>query len=530
MFRSGAILGLLLLLSSETFAAVPPDLARCGSAKLEAIAQACSDLLGIEARFRNRGNEGERERRREGVRRRVVAAWAEAESFAGDATCAERTARGPDAVDALAALAEEVLAEVTPPRCAARLGRLARRHCRRLVNVEALALVSAQKADEARTRVVAQARRRLSLRWPGQGCSPGAEPDDALRRVLTLAGGAAAQASPRGLRELGDAVGVPVGVSIEPFEVAADPDYLPTLRRETGSLTAENAMKWAPIHPAPGQWNFGPADAVMDLAEEEGMRVRGHALVWGALSVPAYVEAASGPEQLRAYLAEHITGVVDRYAGRIAQWDVVNEPLSAILDPPTSDGLDDNVFQRLLGTAYIAEAFHLARAADPTVRLFLNENGIAAPGPRQDLFYDLVVDLLVQGVPIDGIGFQGHVGLTPLAVYPDRATWEASLRRFADLGLDVEITELDVSVLFRFGSSRPPLRAQADDYRAAFGACLRVPRCRGVTTWGISDRYTWVRSFLGLPDDPLPFDDGWIPKPAYFAMRGSLYERLYTGP
>jgi endo-1,4-beta-xylanase len=265
----------------------------------------------------------------------------------------------------------------------------------------------------------------------------------------------------------------------------------------------------------------------MAIAAERGQRVRGHTLVWGALQLPDYVTNAPSTEVLRDYVTEHINGLVGRYAGRIAQWDVVNEPLPSITDPATPDGLDDNVFRRLLGPGYIAEALQLARAADPTAKLFVNENGIEVPGARQDRFYALVQDLLAAGAPLDGIGFQAHIGLIPPAQYPDRATLETSLRRFADLGLDVELTELDVTLLFRSGELPVRFAGQGADYRAITAACMAVARCSGLTTWGLSDRHTWLRSFFGFTDWPLPFDDDWARKPAYFGMRAAMVRHLF---
>ena len=282
-------------------------------------------------------------------------------------------------------------------------------------------------------------------------------------------------------------------------------------------------MKWGAIHPAPQTWNFGPADAIVNRAEASGARVRGHTLVWGALQLPAYVRNASTAAELEIYLADHIAGVVGRYAGRVEQWDVLNEPLSGILDPPTSDGLDDNVFRRLLGPGYIELALDLARAADPSAKLYVNENGVHVPGPRQERFFQLIQALIQAGAPIDGVGFQAHVGIAPPAVYTDWSTLEASIRRFAALGLDVELTELDVSLVFRPGSLATRLEQQERDYRDIFEACLRVSGCRGVTLWGLSDQYTWLRSFFGFDDYPLPFGDAWERKPAYFGVRAALF-------
>jgi len=499
--------------------------ARCGSAKVAAMARACGDLLAAEARFLRTADGAARDRRIDTARARVVAAWTAAEAEAGDARCAADTATAGAAVDRLAAAVAAARA-ATPPECGRTLVRLWRRSCRTVVATEGAALRAPGDTASERATTLARLRRRMDRRWPAPGCASGIGADEAVPIVLRLASGAAADATTRGMRTVAAEAGRAIGAAIEPDEVAADPAYAPALAHDSGSVTAENAMKWGPIHPEPDRWVFGPADAVVALAEAQGQRVRGHTLVWGAMQLPAYVQNAATADALRGYMRDHIAGLVGRYAGRIAQWDVVNEPLPGILDPPTSDGLDDNVFRRLLGPGYVAEALQHARAADPAARLYLNENGIEAPGPRQDRFYALVQELLAAGAPLDGVGFQAHVGLIPPGQYPDRAVIEASLRRFADLGLEVELTELDVTLVFRPGDLPARLAQQGDDYRAMVEACMAVAACRGITTWGLSDRYTWLRSFFGFDDWPLPFGDAWERKPAYFGMRAALLLHL----
>lgn len=502
------------------------SLARCGAAKVEAMARGCSDVLAAQARLDANGNTAGYERRLEKIRARVASAWAEAEADANDTRCAAYASNPGGAVDFLATMTSRVMSEVPRASCRPKLARLLRRHCRQGVQTEATALVAPADAAAARARAVQTLRDRLSRKWPRRGCTGVPTADEAADLALGLAGTAAGHATTRGMREIAGPGGPFVGAAIEPHEVTADPAYLPALQREVGSLTAENVMKWGSVHPGPTTWNFGPADEVVVLADETGMRIRGHTLIWGSLQIPPYVRNATTATELRGYMADHIAGLVGRYAERIAQWDVVNEPLSSILDPATPDGLDDNVFRQLIGPGYIAEAFHLARAADPTAKLYLNENSILLPGPRQDRFYQLVVDLIAAGAPIDGVGFQAHVGLAPPAQYPSQGTIEASLRRFTDLGLEVELTEIDVTVLFRPADTATSFALQGQDYRALAGGCLAVAGCTGLTTWGMSDQYTWIRSFFGFHDFPLHFDDFWNRKPAYFGMRGAFLARL----
>lgn len=517
---------LILLLSPALGHADDAALAACGAAKVHAMARACSDLLSAEARLLATGNAEGKVRRLAKVRGRIVETWAKAEAQARDSGCATFTASPDGAVDFVDSVVSEILSSVPVASCGAKLGRRLRRHCRNAVELEVDELLAPAGAADERTKVIGRIRKLLSRRWPDKGCGTGPDANEVTRALFRLAGAAAGQGTTRGIRELADQVGLSIGVAIEPGEVATDPDYQSALVRESNSLTAENVMKWGPTQPGPTQFSFAGADQIMALADAEGMRVRGHTLVWGALQLPSYVQNASTAAELRGYMSDHIAGVIGQYAGRIAQWDVVNEPLRSTVDPATPDGLDDNIFTQLIGPGYIAEALHLARAADPTAGLFVNENGIVVPGPRQDRFYQLIVDLLAAGAPLDGVGLQAHVGLTPLLAYPTRDVVETSVRRFADLGLDVEITELDATVLFRPPDLALAFAIQGQDYRAYADGCFAVPRCTGITTWGLSDQYTWLRTFFGFDDYPLPFDDFWNRKPAYFGMRGSLLGRL----
>jgi endo-1,4-beta-xylanase len=350
-------------------------------------------------------------------------------------------------------------------------------------------------------------------------------PAAARAGVLGLVDGAAGDATTLTLREAAALGGAAVGAAILPLPVAADPLYEPTLAAEFDSLTAENHMKWGIIHPAPDVYDFAAADAQVAFAEAHGMRVRGHALLWGRLQLPDYVTDAATADELRGWVADHIATVAGRYAGRVAQWDVVNEPLTLFGDDGGTGGYDPNVFFRLLGPGYVAEALALAHAADPAARLFVNDFLALVPGPKQDRLFQLASDLVAAGAPLHGIGLQGHLGL--FERYPTRAEVEASVRRFAALGLAVEITEMDVMIATLPGDEASRRAVQHDVYADVLAGCLAVPACTGVTFWGLGDAYSWIRAFLGLDDDPLPLGDAYGRKPAYFGVRAGLLSRRF---
>jgi endo-1,4-beta-xylanase len=340
----------------------------------------------------------------------------------------------------------------------------------------------------------------------------------------------AAEQEDETLAELATKHGLFFGAAANANLLANDPDFAPTLSREFNSLTPENCMKWGHLSREPGEYNFSDADAIMVFAQENSIRVRGHALFWSRLNgPPQWLEAElenadDSPAHLRKLMAEHVEKVVGRYRGEIDTWDVVNEPLGFL-----SGELDtENVFYRVLGEDYIAEAFELAHAADPEARLVLNETNIETlPGKAEGLV-NLVTRLVDAGVPIDGVGIQGHF-MWPFPEnaegLPDQSQLKEMMQPFADLGLTVEITELDISLQL-FADDNTSLNDQAEVYAAYTRACLELEACSGITVWGISDGNTWLDSSqltkFEAPHQPLLFDDDYQPKASYFSILSVL--------
>ena len=333
------------------------------------------------------------------------------------------------------------------------------------------------------------------------------------------------------LAETARQAGVFVGAAIGRPDLPAEQATIP---RDFNSITAENAMKWGSLAPTVGSYDFADADAIAAFAASAGVRLRGHTLLWKN-QLPAdledTVEAATDPAaRLRELIDEHLSTVVPRYRDDVAVWDVVNEPLQEF----TGD-LDPNIFGRTLGETYIDEAFHRVHELDPDAQLVLNEFFVFyGLGPtfegKAGGFLDLVERLLDRGVPVHGVGVQAHFfGLLPgLLPLPTRSEFEGFLRALADLGLAVELTELDVSINY-FRGDPDPVARQAEFYGEVVGACMAVPGCTAVTTWGIDDSGTWLDRlppFDALaPHEPLLFDASLEPKPAYFAVRDALAAR-----
>jgi endo-1,4-beta-xylanase len=355
-----------------------------------------------------------------------------------------------------------------------------------------------------------------------------------LAALLAATGCGGGDGSEGGLRELAARIGRSIGSAAHDEHIVDDPDYGRVLAREFDSITPYTAMKWGRIHPEPDRYDFAAADAIVEFAEAHRMRVRGHTLVWGGAvdpPNPAYVTEASSAEELRALVADHIRTVMTRYRGRVDRWDVVNEPLTVLGETGTTDGLRDHVFLQELGPGHIAEAFDLAHAVDPEARLFVNDFVDLKPGEKQERYFRLVRDLLEAGVPIHGVGFQSHLAFLPTAPPNDadlatEGEIETTLRRFVALGVDVEITELNVHT-WRFAGDRAErLERQRDLYASAVRACVAVPGCTAITVWLFTDRYPTTAELLFRRDgEPLLFDDGYAPKPAYFGVRDALSGR-----
>lgn len=271
-------------------------------------------------------------------------------------------------------------------------------------------------------------------------------------------------------------------------------------------------MKWETVEPTQGHYDWSGGDAVVAFARAHGMRVRGHNLVWHN-QLPGWLTSGTWtPAQLHALLVGHVTTEVRHYRGEIAQWDVVNEPLN-------EDGtLRPSMWEATLGPSYIADAFRAAHAADPHAKLFINDYNIEGLGAKSDGMYHLVRSLKAQGVPIDGVGFQAHFVLGQVP-----STMKANLRRFAALGLDVAVTELDVRMQLPVTDAK--LAQQASDYAAVTDDCLAVRRCLGVTVWGFTDSDSWIPGWFTGYGAATPYDEDFRPKPAYYAIRAALRHR-----
>ncbi|MCE7079455.1 endo-1,4-beta-xylanase [Streptomyces sp. ST2-7A] len=314
-----------------------------------------------------------------------------------------------------------------------------------------------------------------------------------------------------------------VGAAVSPRDVYGERAEL--LARHHGSLTPGNALKWDATQPVEGVFRFTDADPIIEFAEERGMTVRGHTLVWHQ-QTPAWVftdpdgEPMTPTPENKALLLDrletHIREVVGRYGDRIGTWDVVNE----VIDESRSDGMRRSPWYEITGSDYIRTAFRVAHEVAPDARLVINDYNTNVPAKREAL-YDLVAMLLDEGVPVHGVGHQTHINIE----WPSVAEAEAMLERFVPLGVEQEITEMDVSVYTAPDQVFPVvpaerLAAQARQYRRMFELFRSYSEhITSVTLWGLADDDTWLDGGpLDRKDAPLLFDERLRAKSAYWAV------------
>lgn len=274
-----------------------------------------------------------------------------------------------------------------------------------------------------------------------------------------------------------------------------DSAYTTIAGREFNSVTPENEMKIDATEPQRGQFNFAAGDRVYNWAVQNGKQVRGHTLAWHSQQ-PGWMQSLSG-STLRQAMTNHINGVMAHYKGKIGQWDVVNEAF----EDGTSGARRDSNLQRT-GNDWIEVAFRTARAADPAAKLCYNDYNVENwTWAKTQAMYAMVRDFKQRGVPIDCVGFQSHFNSDS----PYNSNFRTTLQSFAALGVDVAVTELDIQ------------GASGTTYANVTNDCLAVPRCLGITVWGVRDTDSWRPEH-----SPLLFDGNGNKKPAYTSVLNAL--------
>jgi endo-1,4-beta-xylanase len=312
------------------------------------------------------------------------------------------------------------------------------------------------------------------------------------------------------LRQLAAHTGMRVGTAVDTAALAADSTYRSAVAAQFDSVTPENVMKWEVVEPEQGRYDFTQADALVSFARAHGQLVRGHTLVWHS-QLPAWLTSRDWTRaELRQVLRQHILTEAGHFRGRIWAWDVVNEAFN-------DDGtLRDTIWLRVLGPDYIADAFRWAHQADPKAILFYNDFNIEGTNAKSDAVYALLSRLRQEGVPVQGVGLQGHLSTqfdVPTGIL-------ANLRRFAGIGVASAFTEADVRSVLPVDSAERA--AQTAGYSAMLDSCLLEPRCLSFTVWGFTDKYQWVPGTFPGQGSAALYDENFQPKPAYDAVRLDL--------
>ncbi len=336
------------------------------------------------------------------------------------------------------------------------------------------------------------------------------------------------------LRDIAAAHNVMFGAAVANIYLDHDPDFSYAFSRECGVLVPEWEAKWRTIQPSPGLFDFSATNRLLTFAQQHGMMFRGHNLVWHLFN-PSWLPDVLKTDNPHTVLETHIRRVVEQYAGSVQAWDVVNEAV----EPKDGriDGLRKSIWLDAIGPGYIDLAFHTARAADPQAKLVYNDHGLDHADFETTRKRQAVLELLhgmrERNVPIDALGLQGHL-------WADRAFDAVGLRRFirdvARLGLDVYVTELDVTDV-RLPDDRYRDEAVARLTGDYLTAALAEPAVKGITTWGLSDKYSWLNTASapwahrsdGELERGLPLDAACRRKPMWTAIADVLSARAAIG-
>jgi len=312
-----------------------------------------------------------------------------------------------------------------------------------------------------------------------------------------------------------------IGASVTPNSLKGQSGAL--IIREFNTITAENAMKPALIHPENDRYFWTDTDTILGFAKRNNMKMRGHTLCWHRQTGDWFFKDDAGnqvgKEELLKRLKDHITNVVGRYKGIIYAWDVVNE---AIDDDEKKD-FRSSLWYEICGEEYIAKAFQFAHEADPEAKLYYNDYNTENPVKREKIFV-MIKKLKERGVPIHGVGLQGHWSNK----WPSSEEVTRSIEKFSSLGIDIQITEMDISV---YGSKEnmdenPGVftiereKDQVEKYKSIFEVFLKSNKISSVTFWNVSDRHSWLDNFpvKNRKNYPLLFDAALSRKKAYWEV------------
>ena len=347
--------------------------------------------------------------------------------------------------------------------------------------------------------------------------------------ALAGTAGASAQTVEKTLIGAARSKNLTYGAAMATWQTDQDATLRRTFDRQCGIVVPEWEMKWGTIEGTRGTRNYTGADRVVSFAASHGLACRGHAAIWYR-NLPKWVEPAM-KTQGEAVIVAHIRDLMDHYKGKIKSWDIVNEAIEP--KDGLADSLRNSPFLRQLGADYIGRSFTIAAEADPSIQGFYNEYGLyhndSTDQARRTATLALLQKLKQQGVPIYGLGIQGHLDLgRPF----DPSVFAGFLRDVSGLGLKILITELDIDDRSLTQTISERDRLVANMATAFLTTALYERAVEGVITWGLSDKYSWLNTSTyqkrsdGTMNRCLPYDENFQVKPFWY----SLYYAFRNAP
>ena len=316
-------------------------------------------------------------------------------------------------------------------------------------------------------------------------------------------------------REAAKPYGFNTGIAVTSGDIL-DPEIQPILKDYCSIIVCENQMKMANLHPNKKFWNWNDVDKLVEFADENKIRVKWHTLFWHQQNAP-FATSLTTREDALAFMDEYIETVMERYKGKIKEYDVVNE----MFEDDGKGSFRNTHWYKTIGPDYIEHALRKAHEVDPNAKLYLNEyNNEAMGDPKADAMYNFVKELKEKGVPIDGVGMQLHLDTS----YPyNEDAIRKNIQRYADLGIEISFSEVDVRIPTNGGESH--VEKQKEIYCSLVKLAKEMPNVKSFITWGFTDRHSWVPATFPGKGDALPFDKDMKPKPVFQAMIDELNKK-----
>lgn len=307
-------------------------------------------------------------------------------------------------------------------------------------------------------------------------------------------------------RELAMAKGLKTGIAVTSGDLYGEKEKQIVLENSS-MIVSENSMKWANLRPNEKFWNWSDIDNMVKFAQENAIEVKWHTLFWHQQNSPFLGKLKTKEDALEA-MDTHVKTIMERYKGKISEYDVVNEMFN-------EDGsMRESLWYNLIGPEYIEHALRVAHEADPGAKLYLNEyNNEEQGNAKADAMFNLVKDLKSRGVPLDGVGMQLHLS-TEYSYNFDKI--RSNVKRYADIGVDVCFSEVDVRM--PLPSTEASLAKQMNIYTSLLKIAIEEPNVKSFITWGFTDKHSWVPGTFPGTGDALLYTKNMEPKLVYEEM------------